>query len=101
MLPVIPKADEQKEAPETVIVTLVEDSQTRYKVGTTRSAKVTIEDCTIIRPVAGVRATKPRAFEEGEIPGEFEIFLNKPAFKDITLAYRLAGTATEGVDYRP
>lgn len=101
VLPVIPKADTQKEGEETVIVTLVAAPQTQYKVGTARAATVKIRDNSIILPVVGVRATKPQALEQGEVPGEFEIFLNKPAFRDITISYDIAGTATEGVDYRP
>ena len=101
VLSVIPQRDDQLEQTESVIVTLTEDPQSQYDVGTMRSDVVKIQDCTIIRPVAGVRATKPEAFEQGEVPGEFEIFLDLPAFKDITVAYSLAGTATEGVDYRP
>ena len=99
-LPVIPKADTQREDRETVIVTLTNAPQAQYQVGTARSATVTITDSPPPL-IAGVRTTKSPALEAGEVPGEFEIFLDQPAFKDITLSYRLAGTAIEGVDYRP
>ncbi|MEM7772436.1 MAG: fibro-slime domain-containing protein [Cyanobacteria bacterium P01_A01_bin.37] len=103
VIPVVPIQDDVKEGAETVILTL--DTGKGYELCQNpedNQATVTIIDQIPI-PCAAVTAPKPHAKEPGNgqpgVNGLFTIYLERPAYKDITVHYSISGSATPNADY--
>jgi len=53
------------------------------------------------RPVVTILASDPEASEIGSDPGAFTVSRTGPTNNDLTVFYRVGGTAQPGVDYQP
>ncbi|MBI4657829.1 MAG: S8 family serine peptidase [Verrucomicrobia bacterium] len=95
-----PVDDTAVESGETVVLTLKEDAA--YKVGTSNSATVAIEDndAAPTLPVVTVVATDEKAAEAGPDAGEFTISRTGDTAAALTVQFTLEGTAVNGTDYK-
>jgi hypothetical protein len=95
-----PLGDLLAEGPETVTLTLFEDSG--YVLGSITEATVTIADSQSPgKPTVTVTATDDLATESGSDTGVFLFTRSGSLAGDMTVNYRVTGTATNGVDYGP
>jgi Prolyl oligopeptidase family/Calx-beta domain len=100
--PIRPENDSLVEGEETVVLTLAPDPA--YRIDAARaSASLAIVDDEAASglPEVTLEAVDPSAAEAGADPGGFRLSLAAPLDGDLTVEYRVSGTATNGVDYAP
>jgi len=89
--------DSTSEGEESVVLTL--SPGTEYDVGFAASATVAIVDSDPPPPTVTVIATDENASESGPDPGTFTVTRTGSTASELTLAYSVAGTAVNSVDY--
>lgn len=92
-----PLDDALPESDETVILTLA--SGTGYTLGSPASATVTILSDDLATPTVSVAATDNTATEAGLTTGRYTFTRTGDTAADLTINYRVTGTATAGRDY--
>ncbi len=92
-----PLDDALPESDETVILTLA--SGTGYTLGSPASATVTILSDDLATPTVSVAATDNTATEAGLTTGRYTFTRTGDTAADLTVNYRVTGTATAGSDY--
>lgn len=94
---VAPKADDRREASETVIVTLA--ASPSYTLGSPRTASVAIADVSdAARPTVSVSATDREAAEPSN-PGEFIVWRTGSTTNPLTVTLTANGSAQSGSDH--
>jgi hypothetical protein len=97
-LVVTPINDTLMELAETVTLTLTANPV--YSLGSPRSATLTLTSDEVVTRIVTVRASDPIATEAGLTPGVFTFTRTGSTASGLTVTYKIAGTATSGVDYQ-
>ena len=90
--------DNFEEADGSVTLTL-RGGTNNYNLGVPRSATVAVQDNDQNLPVVSVRAVNTNVLETDGSVVEFEVSLDQPTTREISVGYVLGGKAKEGVDY--